>query len=133
METASPGTILIIEDEPVFRLIYKGVLRNAGYNVLEAADGSSGWDMVRTQKPDLVLLDLILPKMSGHEVLHNIRSTEGTKNIPVVVFSVMGQEKDVEKTMAMGANSHRLKGMESPDRILGLIQDTLKKRQQPKA
>ena len=133
METASPGTILIIEDEPVFRLIYRGVLKNAGYTVLEAVDGVSGWETVRTQKPDLVLLDLILPRMSGHEVLHNIRATEATKKIPVIVFSVMGQEKDVEKTMAMGANDHRLKGMESPDKILNLIRDLLKKQEPPKA
>jgi CheY-like chemotaxis protein len=130
MTPTSPGTILIIEDEPVFRLIYRGVLKNAGYTVLEAADGNAGWEMIRTQKPDLVLLDLILPKMSGHEVLHNIRSDETTKSIPVVIFSVMGQEKDIEKTMAMGANDHRLKGMESPVKILNLIQEMLKK---PKA
>jgi twitching motility two-component system response regulator PilH len=127
MTQASPGTILIIEDEPVFRLIYRGVLKNAGYTVLEAADGNAGWEMIRTQKPDLVLLDLILPKMSGHEVLHSIRSDEATKSIPVVIFSVMGQEKDIEKTMAMGANDHRLKGMESPVKILNLIQEMLKK------
>jgi twitching motility two-component system response regulator PilH len=133
METTSQGTVIIIEDEPVFRLIYRGVLKNAGYTVLEAPDGASGWEIIRTQKPDLVLLDLILPKMSGHDVLHSIRSTEATKNIPVIVFSVMGQEKDIEKTLAMGANAHRLKGMESPEKILSLIRDTLKKRGLPKA
>jgi CheY-like chemotaxis protein len=133
METSNQGTILIIEDEPVFRLIYRGVLKNSGYTVLEAPDGAAGWEMVRTQKPDLVLLDLILPKMSGHEVLHCIRSEESTRDIPVIIFSVMGQEKDIEKTMAMGANDHRLKGMESPVKILNLIKEMLKKREQPKA
>ena len=133
MEATGPGTVLIVEDEPVFRLIYRGVLKNAGYTVLEAADGAAGWEMIRTLKPDLVLLDLILPKMSGHEVLHNIRSEASTRTIPVIIFSVMGQEKDIEKTMAMGANDHRLKGMESPVKILALIRETLKKREKPKA
>ena len=133
MEASNQGTILIIEDEPVFRLIYRGVLKNAGYTVLEAPDGAAGLDMARTQKPDLVLLDLILPKMSGHEVLRSMRSEPSTKNIPVIIFSVMGQEKDIEKTMALGANGHRLKGMESPAKILNLINEMLKKREQPKA
>jgi putative two-component system response regulator len=127
MEGKSQGTILLVEDEPVFRLIYRGVLQNAGYTVIEAPDGQAGWELVRTRKPDLVLLDLILPKMSGHEVLHNIRSDATTKNIPVVIFSVMGQEKDVERSYALGANEHRLKGLESPVKILNLIQEILKK------
>jgi len=133
MEASNQGTILFIEDEPVFRLIYRGVLKNAGYTVLEAPDGAAGLDMARTQKPDLVLLDLILPKMSGHEVLRIMRSETSTKNIPIIIFSVMGQEKDIEKTMALGANGHRLKGMESPAKILNLINEMLKKRNQPKA
>jgi CheY-like chemotaxis protein len=127
MEGKKQVTILLVEDEPVFRLIYRGVLQNAGYTVIEASDGQAGWEMVRTQKPDLVLLDLILPKMSGHEVLHNIRSDAATRNIPVVIFSVMGQEKDVERSFALGANEHRMKGLESPVKILGLIQEILKK------
>jgi CheY-like chemotaxis protein len=128
MESKSLGTILLVEDEPVFRLIYRGVLQNAGYTVIEAPDGQTGWEMIRQQKPDLVLLDLILPRMSGHEVLHNIRSDAETRNIPVVIFSVMGQEKDVERSFALGANEHRMKGMESPMKILGLIQELLNKK-----
>jgi CheY-like chemotaxis protein len=127
MESKVQATILIVEDEPVFRLIYRGVLQNAGYKVIEAPDGQAGWNMVRENKPDLVLLDLILPKMSGHEVLHHIRTDASTRGIPVVIFSVMGQEKDVERSFALGANEHRLKGMESPVKILQLIQKMLEK------
>ncbi|MBN2200893.1 response regulator [bacterium] len=128
MEGKNQATILLVEDEPVFRLIYRGVLQNAGYTVIEAPDGQTGWEMIRERKPDLVLLDLILPRMSGHEVLHNIRSDAATRDIPVVIFSVMGQEKDVERSFALGANEHRMKGMESPVKILGLIQEILNKK-----
>lgn len=128
MEGKNQATILLVEDEPVFRLIYRGVLQNAGYTVIEAPDGQTGWEMIRERKPDLVLLDLILPRMSGHEVLHNIRSDASTRDIPVVIFSVMGQEKDVERSFALGANEHRMKGMESPVKILGLIQEMLNKK-----
>ncbi len=128
MEGKNQATILLVEDEPVFRLIYRGVLQNAWYTVIEAPDGQTGWEMIRERKPDLVLLDLILPRMSGHEVLHNIRSDASTRDIPVVIFSVMGQEKDVERSFALGANEHRMKGMESPVKILGLIQEMLNKK-----
>lgn len=126
METTRQTTILLIEDEPVFRLIYRGVLANAGYRVIEAADGQTGWAMVRQEKPDLVLLDLILPKMSGHELLQTLRADEMTRHIPVIIFSVMGQEKDIMKSIELGANEHRLKGLDSPQKILNLIQTILK-------
>lgn len=128
MEQSKKATIIIIEDEQVFRLIYRGVLQNAGYNVLEAGDGLTGWNMIKEHKPDLVLLDLILPKMSGHEVLHQIRTDPSTKDIPVIIFSVMGQEKDIERSLSLGANEHKLKGMESPQKILNLIQQILQKK-----
>jgi CheY-like chemotaxis protein len=132
METTGQATVLLVEDEPVFRLIYRGVLTNAGYRVIEAADGETGWNMVVSEKPDLVLLDLILPKLSGHQVLHAIRSEPTTRHIPVVVFSVMGQDKDVVKSIELGASEHRLKGTDSPQKILNLIQTILKPKSQPK-
>ncbi len=132
MEKTGQTTILLIEDEPVFRLIYRGVLVNAGYRVLEAPDGETGWNMVVNEKPDLVLLDLILPKLSGHQVLQAIRAEPGTRHIPVVVFSVMGQEKDVVKSIELGASEHRLKGVDSPQKILNLIQTILKPKREKK-
>ena len=65
--------VIIVEDEPVFRLIYKGVLENAGYTVIEAEDGVKGLEMIKKERPDVVLLDLILPRMGGYEVLKNLR------------------------------------------------------------
>jgi CheY-like chemotaxis protein len=132
MKITELATILLVEDEPVFRLIYRGVLTNAGYRVIEAADGETGWNMAVNEQPDLVLLDLILPKLSGHQVLQAIRSEPKTRHIPVVVFSVMGQEKDVAKSVELGASEHRLKGMDSPQKILSLIQTILKSKGRPK-
>ena len=73
MENADNATILIVEDESVFRLIYRGVLEKEGYHVLEAENGLIGWELVKKKKPDLVLLDLILPELSGYEVLKKIK------------------------------------------------------------
>ncbi len=118
MEKMKKGTILIVEDEPVFRLIYRGVFEHDGYEVLEAQDGEAGWQMAVEKKPDLVLLDLILPKASGYEVLERIRKEESIKTMPVVIFSIMGAEKDIQKALDLGADFYRVKGANSPRDIL---------------
>ena len=121
------GTILIIEDEASFRKIYKAVIENDGYKFLEAKDGEIGWNMVQEKKPDLVLLDLILPKLHGLEVLKKIRSNKATKNIPVLIFSVMGDQEDVKKGLKAGANDYTVKGFYSPREILSKIHALLTK------
>lgn len=127
MDKIYDGTILIVEDEHVFRMIYRGVLENAGFTVLEAENGKKGWDIVLEKKPDLVLLDLILPEMNGYEVLKNIRQNPDTKNIPIIVFSVMGADENVQKALDLGANYFKIKGANSPSDILEQIDKILKK------
>ena len=128
MENPNKLNILIIEDESVFRLIYRGVLENAGYHVLEAENGVMGWELVKKKKPDLVLLDLILPELSGYEVLKKIRGNEETKEIPVIIFSVLGAGTDIQKALDLGANYYRVKGSNSPSEILSYIQKLLEKK-----
>jgi CheY-like chemotaxis protein len=127
MEKIFDGTILVVEDEHVFRMIYRGVLENAGFEVLEAENGKKGWDIVREKKPNLVLLDLILPEMSGYEVLEKIRKDPATKDIPVIVFSVMGAEENIQKALDLGANYFKIKGANSPSDILDQIDKILSK------
>jgi len=121
----SKGTILIVEDQPGFRRIYHDVLANDGYDVLEAEDGLNGWEMVKSQKPNLVLLDLGLPKMDGFEVLIRIRDNAETKNIPVIIFSVLGEQKDVKKGLDLGANDYTVKGFYTPRQILSKIKSLM--------
>lgn len=114
MNTTFKKKILIVEDQAGFRLIYRGVLEHEGFEIIEAPDGEKGWELAKTEHPDIILLDLILPKMSGYEVLEKIRSDEKTKNIPVIIFSVLGADKDIEKAVQLGANDFRIKGENSP-------------------
>jgi len=119
--------VLIIEDEPGFRLIYRGVLENAGFDVSEARDGKTGADMAVKLKPDIILLDLVLPELNGYEVLKKIRADKNTKNTPVIIFSVLGTEKDIQKGFELGANDYRIKGANSPIMIVDKIRSLLNK------
>lgn len=102
--------ILIVEDQRGFRRIYQDALASRGYETLTAEDGLKGWEMSREAKPDLVLLDLGLPKMNGFEVLEKLRADEATRTLPVIVFSVTGEPKDIEKAMGLGATDYAVKG-----------------------
>jgi phosphoserine phosphatase RsbU/P len=117
----SKGTILLVEDQPGFRRIYHDVLESDGYEVLEAQDGEEGWNMVKSRKPNLVLLDLGLPKIDGYEVLKRIRADAETQTIPVIIFSVLGDQKDVKKGLELGANDYTVKGFYTPRQILSKI------------
>jgi len=120
------GTILIAEDQRGFRRVYRDVLERDGYEVLEAADGEEVWETIITQKPSLVLLDLGLPVLDGFKVLEKMRRSEQTKDIPVIIFSVLGEPRDVKKALDMGANDYSVKGFYTPRQVLSKIKDLLK-------
>jgi len=115
------GTILIVEDQEGFRNVYEDVLSNDGYAVLLAEDGQAGWDLAKEKKPNLILLDLGLPKMDGFEVLRRLKADPETKAIPVIIFSVMGEQKDIKRALDMGANDYTVKGFYTPRQILSKI------------
>jgi two-component system alkaline phosphatase synthesis response regulator PhoP len=121
----SRENILIVEDQRGFRRIYQDVLENEGYSVFVAEDGEKGLDLTRFHKPDLILLDLGLPRMNGFEVLQKIREDVSLDKVQVVIFSVTGEEKDVEKALAMGANGYVLKGGYTPRQVIEVIQGLL--------
>ena len=114
------GSILLIDDAADFRRIYRHFLTREGYRILEAEDGQKAWQVMRANKLDLILLDLVLPKTSGFEVLKQIRADPATKNIPVVILSGLGNEENVKRGVELGATYHSVKGVES-------IRDVLRK------
>ncbi len=125
------GVVLFVEDEAPFRRIYKNVLEHSGYKMLEAVDGESGWTMVKAEKPNVVLLDMVLPKLSGLALLKKIRADEETKNIPVIMFSVISEKKEVELCLKEGADDYAIKGMFAPTEIVGMIEAAMQKRSRP--
>jgi len=102
--------ILIIEDDKFFQKFYSVKLKEKNVEVKVASDGEEGLIKMREFKPDLVLLDLIMPKVDGFAVLASRAQDENLKKIPVIVFSTLGQEKDVENAQKLGANGYINKG-----------------------
>ena len=124
----SKGVVLLVEDQRGFRRIYEDVLSSDGYEVLTAEDGQIGWDSAKGKKPDVILLDLGLPKLSGLEVLQKIRADAQTRDIPVIIFSVTSEQADVDQALAMGANEYSVKGFDTPRKVLERIEKLLVQR-----
>lgn len=102
--------ILLIDDDSFFRNFYATKLTESGYQVDTAMDGEEGLFKMQQQKPDLILLDLIMPKKDGFEVLTVLNTNPILKSIPVMVFSTLGQEQDTQKAQQLGAKNFINKG-----------------------
>ncbi len=98
--------VLIIEDEKAMAEILAICLKREGYEIYIAYDGEEGLEKIRSQKPDLVLLDLILPKLDGRDLLKIIKDDEKTKDIPVVILSGMTQQWDRNIGLELGADEY---------------------------
>jgi two-component system alkaline phosphatase synthesis response regulator PhoP len=121
MATTGKGKILIIEDDASFRRVYHDMFETAGYQVLVAENGELGWDLAKAEKPDLVMLDLVLPGLNGFEVLKYIRGDSETKNIPVIITTALGEQDDIRKGIEFGANDYLVKGFFTPREVLAKI------------
>lgn len=119
-------TILIVEDDKFLRELIVKKLSNEGYNVLEAVDGEQGVQQIKNSKPDLVLLDLILPGIDGFEVLAEKKEDPFIAAIPVIVLSNLGQKEDVEKGLNLGAVDYLIKAHFTPGEIIEKVRNVLK-------
>ena len=93
--------ILMIEDDKFLRKIYRDKLTRAGFDFIEATNGEEGLNKVISESPDLVLLDLILPRKNGFDVLIEMKRNKNTKNIPVIILSNLGQESDIKRGLGL--------------------------------
>ncbi|RLC40352.1 MAG: response regulator [Candidatus Nealsonbacteria bacterium] len=101
--------ILFIEDESALQKTLSDYLKKEGYEVISALDGESGLRLAQTQKPDLILLDLILPKMDGFEVLRKLMENPGTKEIPVIILTNLERMEDIGRALELGAKTYLVK------------------------
>ena len=118
--------ILIIEDDDFLRSLAVTKLEKEGFTVTTAANGQEGLDQITASLPDLIILDLMLPIMSGFDVLKSIKENDLTKNIKVIVFSNLGEESDIKTCMDLGANDYLIKANFTLDELVEKIKELLK-------
>lgn len=124
----STKKIALIEDDAGIREMYKIKLELSGYDVITAEDGKRGLELIEKEKPDLVLLDILLPKKDGFEVLGEIKKSEDekVKSIPVIMLSNLSNEEDVNEAKKLGAGDYLIKAKVDPKEVAEKIDEFLK-------
>lgn len=121
-----PKKILLIEDEEDLTDLYKIKFDQEGFQIIIAHDGAEGIKLALKEQPDLILVDLVMPKMDGYQVLEKLRSQAKTKNIKTYVFSNLGQEKEIEKGFKNGANGYLIKSNLTPTELVETVEKIFK-------
>lgn len=116
--------ILIIEDEKDIRQLITFTLQYAGYQVVAGKDGEEALELVRKEKPDLVLMDVRMPKMDGYAACRIIKADKDTKHIPVAFLSAKGQDAEIEKGFEVGASDYLLKPF-TPTELIDRVKSML--------
>jgi DNA-binding response OmpR family regulator len=117
--------VLIIEDDKFLRELLGKKLSGLGYCAILAVDGEEGLEKIKKEKPDIVLLDLILPGINGFEVLEKAKKDSNISNIPVIILSNLGQSEDIEKGLKLGAKDFLVKAHFTPQEIVNKLQVVL--------
>ena len=116
----SKETILIVEDSPLNRKLVTAILRPRGYNLLIAVDGEQAIEIATREQPDLILMDMQLPKVSGYEATKTLKSQPETKNIPIVALTAHAMENERERAMTARCDGYITKPIDTrafPDMI----------------
>ena len=109
MDSSKNKKILVIEDEATLQKALNEVLSNEGYKVVSSLDGLKGLELAQEEKPDLILLDIILPKMDGFEVLKRIKKDDKISQIPVIILTNLSDISDIQKALDLGATTYLVK------------------------
>ena len=118
--------VLLVEDDKTISLMYKIKIETGGFEVLTADNGADGLELAKKQKPDIVMLDVILPQLDGFSVLEELKKDASTKNIPVVMLTNLGTEEDKEKGEKLGAADYLVKASLTPAQVEEKIKQYLK-------
>ncbi len=117
--------ILVVEDEHFLSTILANRLKKEGFIVNQVYDGQEAVDFLATQKADLIILDIILPKKSGFEVLETISRDPQLSQIPVIILSNLGQQSDIEKARDLGAFAYYIKVSTSIDNFVEVVRNVI--------
>jgi len=123
---AETKLVLLVEDDQFLSSLLKNRFAKAGISVVHAHDGQEAIDSLKNTKPDVILLDLILPKKSGFEVMEQIRQDPQLENAPVIIVSNLGQPEDVARGQELGAVEYFIKAKTSIDDLVNNVLEFLK-------
>lgn len=122
---ATMKKIAVVEDDKFLRKVYESKLPKEGFEVVSAGDGKAGVELIRKEKPDLVLLDLIMPVMTGFEVLETLKADTKFKMPKIIVLSNLGQDEDIARSKELGAADFLIKSNLSIKEIVEKIKQYL--------
>jgi CheY-like chemotaxis protein len=117
--------ILIVEDDPLMSRMYQKIFKFEGYDVDFAVDGEEGFEKIKTEKPTLVLLDIMMPKMNGLQVLDKLKMDPELKAIPVIMLTNLAGTQDAEAALAKGAVKYIIKSEYEPKQIVNMVKEIL--------
>jgi DNA-binding response OmpR family regulator len=118
--------ILLVEDDTFLANIYKTKFEMEGFKISTADNGEKGFNEAKKKKPDIILLDILLPKMDGFAVLEALKKDDNVKDIPVILLTNLGQKDDVEKGLEMGAVDYMIKAHFKPSEVVSKVVEVLK-------
>ncbi len=123
--TSKKPTVLIVEDEQSLNEAYQLILRKAGYRVQVAFDGQEALEILSMEEPELILLDLRMPRMDGIEFLRNYNLRQEHPGVKVIVFSNYDMQKEIDEAYNLGADRYFMKALASPKELLQVVDHTL--------
>ena len=121
----SQKTVLVVEDDTFLAQLLTNRLQRAGLTVTRAGDGEEALRILKNTKPDLILLDIILPKKSGFEVMEEIQKDPLLKRAPIVIISNLGQDEDMARGRQLGAIEYYVKAQTSIEDLVNKVQEIL--------
>ena len=130
MDKDKKASVLIIEDDSYISDMYRIKLESENFEVTTAEDGIAGLKILRKQKPDIVLLDIVMPKVDGFNILKTIKRNPELKEIPIVLLTNLSQKENVERGFELGADSYIIKAHFTPSEVVEKVKDILKKNSQ---
>ena len=118
--------ILVVEDDPILSKMYSEKFSNEGFKVLTAMDGESGLDVALKNKIDIILLDVMLPRVSGIDLLKKLREHEKGKNILVVVLTNLADPDEKKRALNLGVKDYLVKAMQNPGQVVDKVKSRMK-------
>ncbi len=117
--------VLVVEDDAILRQALTEFLEADNFSVIVATDGEEAVKFTKNNKPDIILLDIILPKKDGFDVIKEIKEDDNTKDIPIVLLTNLGSLSDIEKALALGATTYLVKGDYQLKEVMEKIKEIL--------